>query len=231
MPRSRSPAALPGAIRRQLDVSAAVARERVKEVHLSYALELVERAEQEIEPRRALDIYSRLHKLGEAEAHALGNDVFMALGRRGFPAPPSAPPAAQEGAWGAPESILRQIRRRIRGRVNAELREWVEYHTGRAEAALLWAHVDNAEQFVQVLEPIRSPAEAVALYADMLGLAPPRTEILYFLVLDQRAARADEMRRRDPAPPARGPRRPADRHRPSLRVVEKRREPGRHQTG
>src|SRR5690606_8344309 len=86
-----------------------------------------------------------------------------------------------------PDSTLRQIRRRLRGRVNTELRRWVEFHAGRTETALFWAHIENAHEFVDLLERNRSISQAVTTYADLIGLSPSWTEIVYFMVLDQRS--------------------------------------------
>src|SRR5688500_3119381 len=70
MARSKLSSALPAALRRQLDLTAAIARKRLMEVHFRQAMELIEHVDGELEPRRTLDIYARLHKLLPAEAAA-----------------------------------------------------------------------------------------------------------------------------------------------------------------
>lgn len=228
MARSKPSSALPAVLRRQLDLTAAIARKRLMEVHFRHAMELIEHVQGELEPRRALDIYARLHKLLPAEAIAVSQEVFVDLGRRVLPRPAEVGPEAQDIRWEDPESTLRQIRRRLRGRINKDLRDWVEYHTGRTETALFWTHVDNAHEFIDLLERSRSVSDAVALYANELAVSPSWTEIIYFLVLDQRSpgrstavTSTSIVRRPWPAEA-----RPA-----TLRIVEKRRERGRHRAG
>lgn len=228
MARSNLSSALPVALRRQLDLTTALARKRLMEVHFRHAMELIEHVEGEMEPRRALDIYARLHKLSPVEAAAVNQEVFVALGRRVLPRHVEVGTEPQEIRWEDPDSTLRQIRRRLRGRVNKELREWVEYHTGRAETAIFWAHIDNAHDFADLIEHGRSVSDAVAIYADELGVSPSWTEIIYFLVLEQRSpatapavgsGSTSLVRRPWPSPDARSA---------SLRIVEKRRERGRN---
>jgi hypothetical protein len=230
MARSTASSGLPVALRRQLDLTTAVARKRLQEVHFQQAMELIEHVEGELEPRRALDIYARLHKLTPAEAANVNQEVFVALGRRVLPRHVEVGGDAPEVRWENPDSTLRQIRRRLRGRVNTELRQWVEFHTGRTETALFWAHIENAHGFVDLLERNRSVSDAVSLYADQIGLSPSWMEIIYFIVLDQRspASRAGGVattalvRRSWPA---------VDGRSAPLRVVEKRRERNRHRAG
>jgi hypothetical protein len=229
MARSSLSAAIPVALRRQLDLATALARKRLMEVHFRHAMELIEHVDGEMEPRRTLDIYARLHKLLPAEAAAVSQEVFVALGRRVLPGPVDMADDRKDVRREDPDSTLRQIRRRLRGRVNKELRDWVEYHSGRTETALFWAHVDNAHDFVDLLERSRSAADAVAMYANDLGVSPSWMEIIYFMVLDQRspartAATASTALVRRPWPTSEA--RPT-----SLRIVEKRRDRGRHRAG
>lgn len=230
MARTNHSSALPVVLRRQLDLTTAVARKRLREVHFQQAMELIEHVDGDMEPRRTLDMYARLHKLPAAEAANLNQEVFVALGRRTLPKHVAAGVEPQEIRWEDPESTLRQIRRRLRGRVNTELREWVEYHTGRTESALFWAHIENAHEFVDLLERNRSVSDAVTLYADQIGLSPSWTEIIYFIVLDQRspAARASGV---DATALVRRPWSTLDGRSAPLRIVEKRRERGRNRAG
>jgi hypothetical protein len=159
------------------------------EVHFRYSMELIDHASQEVEPARALSIYTRLHNLRAPDADTLYHKVFVALGRRRSPKPYGGDSPEQDPGAKTPQSIFGQIRRRLRGRVNIALREWVEYHTGRAETELLSTHVENSLEFVDLLEPAVGMAEAVALYAEELGLHPSRVEVIYFLGLASRSAR------------------------------------------
>ena len=184
----------------------------------------------ELDSKRALDIYARLHKLTPSEAASVNQEVFVALGRRLLPKPVEVQEENARVRWEDPDSTLRQIKRRLRGRVNSELRDWVEYHTGRTETALFWAHIENAHEFVDLLEKNRSVSEAVSLYADQIGLSPSWTEIIYFIVLDQRSpvARANGLG----SSAVVRPRWPiSETGSAPLRIVEKRRDRGRHRAG
>lgn len=222
MARPSQGTALPATLRRRLDLAAAVARKRLMEVHLQHAMEMVEHTDGELEPRRALDIYARLHKLSAGDAASVEQEVFVALGRRILPRPIKEEAQEEEVRWEDPDSTLRQIRRRLRGRVNLELRSWVEFHTGRAETALFWTHIENADEFVDLLEEHRGISDAVAIYSERVALSPSWSELIYFMLLEQRG------------PTPRGtagltaPRRTwrADARPAALRVVETRRERG-----
>lgn len=219
MARSKSVSAIPAAIRPRLQMAGALARERLLDVHFRYAIELIDHASDDVEPARALSIYKRLHGLQGIDASALSHKVFVALGRR---APQgSTESSSEETTLENPRSILSVIRRRLRGRVNTELREWVEYHTGRAETELLWVHVENALQYVDLLDSVLSPAEAVTLYADELNVPASRTETIYYLALAHRSASTVlPMPAEEPGQPASIFSTPA---RQSLRIVGSRR--------
>lgn len=228
MSRSSQASALPAAVRRRLDLAAAICRKRLADVHFQYALQLVEHTEGELEPRRALDIYARLHKLSAAEAAGIEQEVFVTLGRRFLARPVEGEEGDGQVRWEDPDSTLRQIRRRLRGRVNLELRRWTEFHTGRTETALFWTHVENADEFVDLLDEHRGIADAINLYAERVALSPSWTELIYFMILEQRA----------PAPAdaagvtaSRRIWRAGDARPAALRVVETRRERGRHRAG
>lgn len=213
------PPRAPESVRRQLDLAAAVARERVLDAHLRLLLELVERAREEVPPPRALEIYVRLHRIAPGDALILSHRLLVALGRRiGQERLDIAPPAdGKEPPWDSPSSLLGRLRKRLRGRVNPELRRWVELHTGRAEIALLEVHVENALRVIEILEPMDSYAAAVELYAGLLHVPPPQVETLYFLVLDRLSRPARRPEKGEPATPHE--KRPVSRTRP-LRIIE-----------
>jgi hypothetical protein len=232
MSRANASSSIPIVMQRKLAISGALATERLMEVHFRYAMELVEHAQQQLEPARALAIYSRLHGLRPADAETLRHRVFVALGRRSIqaPVPTVGSDPDQEQPPETPQSVLGVIRRRLRGRVNTELREWVEFHTGRAETELLWAHVENALQFIQLLASIRNVADAVEIYTAELAIPPARTETIYFLTLAHLSGNAligmgeDSAADRAVAPVANPPR-------PSLRIAANRPVTGRRQSG
>jgi len=186
--------------RAELEIAAAVARERLVAAHVEQALSLIEGAGNRLSPQRALAIYARLHRLGSQEAKLISNRTLAILGERVARSSLGAPAGDGAGEAGdpladSPRSHLQQIRHRLRGRTQHELRRWVELHTGRAEVALLEVHVDNALRFVNVLGPERSVAEAVEEYTATIGVRPTLTEVIYYLVLDRlaRAAAPEEI--------------------------------------
>jgi uncharacterized protein YbgA (DUF1722 family) len=179
--------AVPAPLRRQIQLLDAMSRERLVDVHFRYSLELVDHARSTVEPSRAFGIYARLHHLRGADADHLYQKVLVALGRRKTLKPFAGEAADDAPGVDTPQSVFGQIRRRLRGRQNTELREWVEFHTGRAETELLWAHVENARQFAELLEPYLGIAGAVAVYAESLAIPPGRAEIIYYMVLAQRS--------------------------------------------
>jgi hypothetical protein len=233
MSRSNASSSIPVVVQRQLAISGALATERLMEVHFRYAMELVEHTHQQLDPARALAIYSRLHGLRPVDTETLRHRVFVALGRRSThsPLPASTSAPEPEPLLESPQSVLGVIRRRLRGRVNSELREWVEYHTGRAETELLWAHVENALQFIQLLDPIRNVADAVEIYTAELAIPTARTETIYYLSLAHLSGNAlvslPEGAVADDRPAAAI----ANATRPSLRISANRPNPGRRHSG
>jgi hypothetical protein len=67
--------------------------------------------------------------------------------------------------------------------VKDDLRRWVELSAARTEVALLNTHVDNAVNFVELLEQEMASAEAVDLYLDALEVRESVAEVAYYLVL------------------------------------------------
>ncbi len=154
-------------------------------------MELVDRARDDLEPSRAVSVYVRLHQVYGQDADRLHQRVLVSLGRRAPTALSFAAANGDDDGIATPRSVLGQIRKRLRGRVNLELREWVEYHTGRTETDLLWAHVENAAEFIEILQPIMAVGEAVELYTASLDVPATRAEIIYYLVLAHRSSASE----------------------------------------
>lgn len=116
-------------------------------------------------------------------------------------------------------ALFSNLRHRIRGRVNDDLRQRIELAAARTEVALIRRHTDNALAFVEVLEEELSLPDAVQAYIASLDLRDSIAEVVYFLTLAQIADRRLPPRRatarRGPEPAVAGP---ADR--PALRAVE-----------
>lgn len=173
--------------RRELEVAAAVAREEAVQFHVTSALEFIQLGAERVTPERMLDIYLRLHGLTGAHGELLAYRVLAALGER-------APAEARRFVRGEPQppadprSFLASIRKRLRGRVNHELRRWIELATGATQAGLLALHVRHAIRFARELADTHSVAQASALYASMAGVPAALEDSLYILLLDRLAA-------------------------------------------
>lgn len=188
MPERYRTRKLSAAVQRAVEVAAAVATEEIITAHVSYILELVEIAGDRVTPQRATDIYLRVHALEEAPGQVVRNRVLAEFGHRERAAPrppepvppatPDPPPAESRGPFGF-------LRGRFRGRVQTELRRWIELHTGRSEVRLLDIHVRNALTFIATLPADVPTREAVAIYGDRVGVRPEVGEVLLWLVLDR----------------------------------------------
>jgi hypothetical protein len=199
---------LPDSMRREIDLAAAVCRERLLDAHVMRALELIDHARVKVAPPRALNIYLRLHSMTEVDAQILGHRAFVVLGQRDAAAGGEDHGEIddfeeEEAPWEeAHGSLVRQVQKRLHGRVNQELRRWVELHTGRTEVALLDVHVTNALRFIEILQPETSYAGAVNLYLEMLSIPQPLGDTIYFFVLDRLSMPAPDETGRGAARPS-----------------------------
>jgi hypothetical protein len=171
-------------IQRDLKVAAAVAREAIVQLHVERALELIRH------DLRMLVIYLRVHDVSGSEGDVVATRVLASLGR-----PPgeavarkTAADEAQEEEGADERSLLRLLRRKLRGRVHDALRRTVELHIGVVQTALLELHVLHANGFVKLLAEHHPIDEACALYAEMVPVPPSLAGVLYILVLDRIAA-------------------------------------------
>jgi len=238
---------LSASVRRRLELAIAVAEERLLATHVEHALGLIEMVGDEVPLETALDIYNRLLHLSSEETriittralahigeHAVEAEVWPELMARSAEAsagvaraPDGGSPAEDEAAAlreGLPaalrgRALFSNLRQRIRGRVNDDLRQRIELAAARTEVALLRKHTDNALAFADVLEEELSLPEAVQIYVQSLDLRDSIAEVVYYLTLAQIADRRLPPRRataRRAAEPAVGGPSP----RPELRVVD-----------
>jgi|GEM_PF-1493293 len=198
----------PKAVRHALELATAVARERALEVHEKAALELIAQVGDQIPHDRIMPIYARLHHLDAEDAAALNQRLLVVLGEDLRPQEPFADTEEEADPANpvieAPRELLSRVLRRVRGRVNPELRTWIELHTGRTEMQVLRTHAEHAVGFARSLEGSQSPSSAVELYAKRLKVRHELGEVLYLMVLELLM---------QPAPPAAAPQpqpRPAD---------------------
>jgi hypothetical protein len=175
---------LSDAAQKRADIAIAMAEERLLETHVEHALKLIELTGNHIEFDEALDIYTRLLRLTADDARSITTQALARLGERGEPASWTAEKKTAEKAGTEDRrSILTSFRSRLRGRVNDELRTWVEYQAARTEVALLETHVQNALHFVDILKSEVPANEAVEVYLDALEVRDSIAEVVYYIAL------------------------------------------------
>lgn len=196
---------LSDAIRRRVELAIAVAQERLLSTHVDHALRLIQLVGQQVPFENALGIYTRMLRLSDDEARVITTRALAILGEqvdsKGWTAPDT--PEPEPGEDESPRSFMRNMRNRMRGRVKDELRRWVELSAARTEVAILDTHVDNAMNFVELLEKEQPPAESVELYLDALEVRESVAEVTYYLALARLADEELPEVRRDSAPKAR----------------------------
>jgi hypothetical protein len=174
-------------MRRRIELAIAVAQERLLSTHVDHALRLIQLVGQQVPFENALGIYTRLLRLSDDEARVITTRALAILGEQSRGTPdynPTALDAPEPVADNeASRSFLRNMRQRLRGRVKDDLRRWVELSAARTEVALLNTHVENAVNFVELLEQEMASAEAVDLYLDALEVRESVAEVTYYFVL------------------------------------------------
>ncbi|HEX6307779.1 MAG TPA: hypothetical protein VFZ69_06290 [Longimicrobiales bacterium] len=173
-------------MRRRVELAIAVAQERLLSTHVDHALRLIQLVGEHVPFENALGIYTRLLRLSDDEARVITTRALAIIGEqaRETPAFVELPPDTSEPE--EPESsrsFLRIMRQRLRGRVKDDLRRWVELAAARTEVALLNTHVENARNFVELLDKEQAPTEAVELYLDALEVRESVAEVTYYLAL------------------------------------------------
>lgn len=180
------------ALQRQVDLTTAVAQERLLATHVRHVIAFVDLVSDRLPFDDALDIYVRILRLTPEQARNIGSRALAELGRRdpaaagarvpeqpapeAEPEPEEAPPA--EGA-ARQDALFARLRRRVRGRVQDELRERINLAAARAEDALLETHVENALLFVRALADEQSAPESVELYLDTMMLPEGIADVIY----------------------------------------------------
>lgn len=175
------------ATRRRVDLAIAVAQERLLATHVDHALDLIELVGDRVPFDNALEIYHRLLRLTDDEIRLITTRALAALGERGDPRPGWSGQRPGGSDPGAPEgsrpSLFVQLRDRLRGRINEELRTWIELEAARTEIAILNCHVENALNFVEILEGELPFNAAVDLYLEALEVRDSIAEVVYYFAL------------------------------------------------
>lgn len=172
--------------RRRVELAIAVAQERLIHTHVEHALDLIERVGGQIPFESALGIYTRLLRLSEDEARVITTRALALLGERAAEAaqwPELVEQGGKNGKKPGYRALLGQVRQRLRGRVNDELRRWIELSAARTEVALIETHLHNALNLVELLEQELPFTAVVELYLDALDVRDSVAEVVYYMTL------------------------------------------------
>lgn len=185
--------------RRRVELSIAVAQERLLSTHVEHVLRLIQLVGEQVPFENALAIYTRMLRLSDDEARVITTRALATLGekvaggREVWPeltTPDEEPPREKGGEKNrSGKSVFNLMRQRLRGRVNDDMRRWVELSAARTEVAILHTHVENALSFVDLLEKEMANIEAVELYLDALEVRDSIAEVTAYMALAQLADR------------------------------------------
>lgn len=190
-------------MQRQIDLATAVAQEKLLATHVRHVLALVSLVQGEVPFDNALDIYSRILRLNPEQARNVGSRAFAELGRRDggvgegehAPALLEDDPADREDARRGPDEgggrfdmVFSRVRRRIRGRVETDLRQRINLAAARAEDDLFEKHVANALEFARTLSSEVPLHEAVDLYLEIMSVPDGVSDVIFNRALSRVAA-------------------------------------------
>ena len=182
------------AMQRQVDLATAVAQEKLLDTHVRHVLGLVELVSPQLPFDAALDIYARILRLNPEQARNVGSRAFADLGRRGLLSGGTSdevtlleddaadredarrPPADESGRF---EQVFSRVRRRIRGRVQDDLRHRINLAAARAEDDLFERHVANALEFARSLQAEVPLHEAVDLYLEIMSVPEGVSDVVF----------------------------------------------------
>lgn len=189
------------AARRHVEIAIAVAQERLLSTHVEHALELIELVGDQVPFDDALEIYNRLLRITPEEERIITTRALAILGERegqpqGWAERMANADAAAANGGG---SIFSNLRQRLRGRVNDELRHWIELEAARTEVALLHTHVANAINFVEILQNEMPLTEATELYLEALDVRDSIAEVVYYITLARLNGSIIPARNKEPA--------------------------------
>jgi hypothetical protein len=186
-------------VQRQVDLTTAVCQERLLATHVRHVLALVDLVSDQLPFDDALDIYVRVLRLTPEQARNVGSRALAELGRRDADAVGGAAARAAEDARrdaedeplperkdGAPrsEALFARVRRRVRGRVQEDLRDRINLSAARTEDDLLQTHVENGLIFVRALKNNDTSApDAVELYLETMMLPEGTADVIYHRAL------------------------------------------------
>lgn len=86
--------------------------------------------------------------------------------------------------WEPPSSLFKRIRKRLRGRVNTNLRRWVELHTGHTEYEILQIHAENVQRVLDAAgDDGGAILDTVKYYVEKLAVRERIFEAIYIMTL------------------------------------------------
>jgi hypothetical protein len=182
------------AMQRQVDLATAVCQERLLATHVRHVIAFVDLVSDRLAFDDALDIYVRVLRLTPEQARNVGSRALAELGRRDGTVQrarragaaveviepedePAEPEPRVEG--GRADALFGRLRRRVRGRVQDELRERINLSAARTEDELLETHVQNALIFVRTLGDETAAPDATELYLDTMMLPEGMGDVIY----------------------------------------------------
>ena len=178
-------------VRRRVELAIAVAQERLLATHVDHALSLIQLVGDQVPFENALGIYTRLLRLSDDEARVITTRALAILGERASETAtwPELITAAEvkEAEEGGRRKFINTVRQRLRGRVNEDLRRFVELVAARTEVAILNTHVENALNFVELLDKELTFNESVEMYLEALEVRESISEVAYYLTLTRLA--------------------------------------------
>jgi hypothetical protein len=175
--------------RKRVELAVAVAQEKLLTAHVDHALDLIALVNQDVSFTDALEIYSRLLRLEEDQARNISTRTLAILGEKVDQESRIdlqeilGPETGDEEDTG--RSMFGNMRQRLRGRVNEELRRRIELIAARTEVALTNVHVDNALHFVDFLDSEMNERQAIDLYLDALDVRDSIAEVVYYISLSR----------------------------------------------
>jgi hypothetical protein len=181
------------AMQRQVDLTTAVCQERLLSTHVRHVLALVDLVQEELPFDSALDIYARILRLTPEQARNVGSRALAAIGRRtglteaeelnlDLSDDESDLPdetRAQGDDSGRFDAVFSRVRRRIKGRVQDDLRQRINLASARAEDALFETHVQNALVFGKALAEEVPLHESVDLYLDVMTIPEGVSDVIF----------------------------------------------------
>ena len=156
--------------------------------HVDHALELIELVGDQVPFNDALDIYTRLLRLSDDEARVITTRALAVLGERAattesWPEQITTKDVVPDEAVSKRRLFMENVRQRLRGRVNEDLRRWIELEAARTEVALLNTHIENALHFVDLIGAELPFTESVELYLEALDVRESVAEVAYYISL------------------------------------------------